>query len=242
MKNLFNFIIPAFLIVLGTACQNNSLESALKNPDKYEQLDLINRQLTVLPPEIKNLKNLKSLYLNRNNLKQLPDAIGELQQLEILNLNNNQLDSLSPELGKLKNLESLSLIYNNIHSLPDAILNLKSLKYLNLCNNPVSFTERMKITKALPNTIIHFEFASQLNDYKGFFNLAIAQFDTKNFEYASFYCSKAIEINPKFPDAFSMRGLIECNNGNKDQGCKDLEIAVKLGDKQAPDFLKQFCK
>ena len=49
-------------------------------------LSVINNQLSVLPSNIKHLKNLQAPYLSDNQLTILPDEIGELKELVGLNV------------------------------------------------------------------------------------------------------------------------------------------------------------
>jgi len=93
---------------------------------------LYGKNLTTLPPEIGNLKNLKTLSLNWNQLTTLPPEIGKLINLEDLYLNNNQLTTLPPEIGNLKKLKELILSHNQLTTLPPEIGNLKNLNYLAL--------------------------------------------------------------------------------------------------------------
>ena len=74
----------------------------------YQQnkLDLHYKQLTILPPEMGQLKNLKYLYLYHNQLTRVPPEIGQLKNLTRLYLNDNKLTNL-PSAEKLKNLKSL---------------------------------------------------------------------------------------------------------------------------------------
>ncbi|ENO70449.1 leucine rich repeat protein [Leptospira interrogans serovar Valbuzzi str. Valbuzzi] len=53
-------------------------------------MNLWNNQLTTLPKEIWQLKNLQVLNLVDNQLTALPQEIGQLQNLQELNLRNNQ--------------------------------------------------------------------------------------------------------------------------------------------------------
>ncbi len=99
------------------------------------ELFLFNRSLTILPPEIGQLSNLKSLYLSVNNLSSLPPEIGQLSSLESLWLSNINLSSLPPEIGQLSSLEILRLEGNDLSSLPPEIGQLSSLEILNLDGN-----------------------------------------------------------------------------------------------------------
>lgn len=132
----------------------SSLEEALKEPLKVYKLRLHN--LTSLPKEIGELKNLQYLNLEINSLTSLPKEIGELKNLQVLNLHYNSLTSLPKEIGNLKDLEGLYLSIGNLTSLPREIKNLKKLQNLNLGGNPISDAEQENIKKLLPNCKITF--------------------------------------------------------------------------------------
>ncbi|MEM7759096.1 MAG: COR domain-containing protein [Cyanobacteria bacterium P01_A01_bin.40] len=103
--------------------------------DKVKQLDLSNRRITKLPPEIGKLLNITHLYLNSNFLESLPPEIGKLSSLTHLYLDSNFLESLPPEIGKLSNLTHLYLNSNSLESLPPEIGKLSSLTHLSLNSN-----------------------------------------------------------------------------------------------------------
>lgn len=52
-----------------------------------------------------------------------------------------------------------------------------------------------------------------------------------NYEDAIVAFSKAIELNPRYAEAFKNRGLAYAILGNRSQAIADLKIAAKLGDK-----------
>ncbi|BAY85851.1 Miro domain-containing protein [Calothrix parasitica NIES-267] len=116
--------------------------------EEWEELDLSGKGLTVLPPEIGKLKQLKKLILGKldekkcryigNNLSELPKEIGLLAQLEELQIADNQLSSLPAEIGKLINLQSLYLRSNQLNSLPAEIGQLTSLQSLYLRSNQLN--------------------------------------------------------------------------------------------------------
>ena len=74
-------------------------------------LDLSNLKLKEIPFEIRNLRKLKKLFLNGNNLTALTPAIGCLTDLSELNLSNNSLRKLPGSFANLK-LTSLYLGFN----------------------------------------------------------------------------------------------------------------------------------
>ncbi|MEN9488668.1 MAG: hypothetical protein RL494_933, partial [Bacteroidota bacterium] len=87
--------------------ESRSMEDIMNapNPEKYKELNLNNRSLTKLPPEIGRFVNLEKLWLNYNNLQSLPFEIGKLTKLRELYINNNVFLKFPIELGKLANLE-----------------------------------------------------------------------------------------------------------------------------------------
>jgi Leucine-rich repeat (LRR) protein len=95
-----------------------------------EELDLSNRALTRLPPDIVRLPQLKVLRLNGNELTELPPEIGQLTQLTELYLSDNQLQALPPEVGQLARLRKLDVGNNQVSSLPTQIGHLSSLEQL----------------------------------------------------------------------------------------------------------------
>jgi Leucine-rich repeat (LRR) protein len=98
-------------------------------------LNLQDNSLTSLPAQIGELKNLNKLYLSSNQLTSLPAQIGELKNLNKLYLGGNQFTSLPTQIGKLKNLTVLDLERNQLRSLPTQIGELKNLTELNLIGN-----------------------------------------------------------------------------------------------------------
>lgn len=74
-------------------------------------LDLGKKNLTgSLKAEVRQLTNLKELYLNDNDFTGVPAEIGQLSKLEVLNLaNNKHITGLPQELGNLKHLRILDL-------------------------------------------------------------------------------------------------------------------------------------
>jgi internalin A len=118
------------------------------------ELLLHDYELTRLPPEIWELKNLRRLSLINNKLTQLPPEIGQLTKLTQLYLSTNQLTSLPSEIGKLGKLTYLDLASNLISQLPPEIGSLISLTNLDLRNNqlsslPKKFTQLKKLTELL---------------------------------------------------------------------------------------------
>jgi len=88
--------------------------------------------ITILPPGIRKLQNLRNLTLNNNLFSTLSPEIFDLINLQILNLRNNRIESIPHEIGRLKNLKRLDLQKNNLRWLPDEIGDLEELELLAL--------------------------------------------------------------------------------------------------------------
>lgn len=63
------------------------------------QLNLSKNNITVVPPNIKELTNLVELYLYGNKIAILPPEIGNLTQLQTLALNENQVSHINQKRG-----------------------------------------------------------------------------------------------------------------------------------------------
>ncbi|MBD2457821.1 leucine-rich repeat domain-containing protein [Nostoc sp. FACHB-87] len=109
------------------------IEKAAK--EKVTELDLFNKYLSSLPPEICQLSNLTLLELSYNQLISLPLEICQLSNLTSLSLHNNQLVSLPSEIYQLSKLTKLSLHNNQLVSLPLEICQLSNLTSLSLSRN-----------------------------------------------------------------------------------------------------------
>jgi len=113
----------------------------------WTELDLSDKGLTELPPQIGRLTKLEKLDLsssydteekNKNQLTALPPEIGQLTSLQSLNLNGNGLTALPPEIGQLTGLQSLVLMDNQLTALPPEIGQLTSLQSLDLIYNQLT--------------------------------------------------------------------------------------------------------
>ncbi len=105
---------------------------------ELKQLDLSMNQLTVLPPQIGQLAALTDLILYDNRLTTLPPQIGQLTQLRQLYLAHNQLTTLPSEIAQLKMLTELLLENNQLTMLPPQIGQLTQLRQLYLAHNQLT--------------------------------------------------------------------------------------------------------
>ena len=75
--------------------------------------------------------------MSSNQLRRLPDSIGNLQNLLVLILWNNNLSEIPDSIGNFQNLSKLDLRHNQLRELPNSIGNLQNLSKLDLRDNPL---------------------------------------------------------------------------------------------------------
>ena len=167
-------------ISLDTIHEYNSIQEALKQPDKVQKLVLKKNKLKVFPPEIFLFKNLQYLDLSRNSIKvipaeidslhelqvldvhkndieELPKQIGHLTNLRIIHIGQNNLTVLPPQIGDLENLEVLDVWENNLSDFPEQISYLKKLKVVDLRAILIDDDAQQRMQGMLPNTKIYFD-------------------------------------------------------------------------------------
>ncbi|MEP1035536.1 leucine-rich repeat domain-containing protein [Ekhidna sp.] len=104
-----------------------------------ENVWLAGNRLTSIPG-VEKLSKVKSISLNNNGLKELPNQIFLCENLESLSLNNNpelNVDELAKNLVSLQMLRVLSLNNNDMETIPDVIGKVKSLQYLVVRGNEI---------------------------------------------------------------------------------------------------------
>lgn len=113
--------------------------------------------LLEFPEGMENLKNLMTVDLSGNYLKNIPDFIFKLPKLEELNLSANFFYYLPKEIGNLEYLSILNLANSSIDEIPEEIGKLSSLRRLNVENTHISEAKSgAKLRALLPDTIISY--------------------------------------------------------------------------------------
>ncbi|XP_063043980.1 malignant fibrous histiocytoma-amplified sequence 1 homolog isoform X2 [Engraulis encrasicolus] len=85
---------------------------------------------------ISQLTNLTELILSRNELVDFPEDIRDLHQLKTLYINQNNIKCIPLDVfPRLKHLQSLKLSTNRLAELPADMIQCQSLVYLNVSNN-----------------------------------------------------------------------------------------------------------
>ncbi|KAI9307312.1 hypothetical protein BJ944DRAFT_262099 [Cunninghamella echinulata] len=96
------------------------------------ELDLSRNELSDLPSELEQLKQLKQLNLSCNQFTTIPNVLFRLATLTHLNLTENRLTSLHQLPTYLTNLQSLRISSNQLEQLDDNIVLWKKMKILQL--------------------------------------------------------------------------------------------------------------
>ncbi|XP_055624702.1 protein windpipe [Toxorhynchites rutilus septentrionalis] len=113
--------------------------AGLRNVDKslpVKRLVLSGLELSKIPPQLENIRNMTELDLSNNHLSEVNHLGKRIRQL---NLSQNRITS-----GKLSRIppfvESLNLTHNDITYLPLHLMKLKKLRSIELANNPINCT------------------------------------------------------------------------------------------------------
>jgi len=118
-----------------------------------EHLDLSYNYLETIPREIGKLVNLKTLLLLKNKIVELPPEIGHLKSLTLLDISHNMFATFPSEIGSLYNLKSLDASYGKLKTLPMDFIDLLSLKELFLEENEFEFPPQKVIKRGLYATM-----------------------------------------------------------------------------------------
>ncbi|XP_036811078.1 leucine-rich repeat protein 1 isoform X1 [Oncorhynchus mykiss] len=107
-------------------------------PYSLEQLQVSYCKLSRVDMRMLSLKALRRLDLSNNNIKKLPDTIGDLGCLAELILHNNHLETFSEALclsSLQRTLQHLDLSQNRLQALPPHFCQLRELINLKMDNN-----------------------------------------------------------------------------------------------------------
>ncbi len=114
-----------------SASKLEAYQKALAKPEEHTYLFLTYSNLDSIPEDIIQLKDhLISLRIGGNNLKDLPAAIGALDQLNFLSLAENHFEKIPESVYALQQLEHLDISNNPISFIDKKIIQLNSLKEL----------------------------------------------------------------------------------------------------------------
>lgn len=163
-----------------TNSDSTTTTQSTEKPKSSSTLDLNDKGLTKVGPDIYNKTGTTTLILSNNSIQTLPSEMGKMTKLEVFKIDHNRLEGsligeirmmplktldvsynnmtgMPAEIGQLNKLETLNYSYNKITGLPNELSNLKNyLKEFNLTGNPLSQDTIDKLKSELPNTNIIF--------------------------------------------------------------------------------------
>jgi Leucine-rich repeat (LRR) protein len=123
------------------------------NMPNLHHVDLRDNKLLKISENFQDLKNLRSLKIDENQISILPNFLGNLDKLEILTFSNNRIKNLPTSLQYLQKLKVLKFTNNQISVIPIEFGLLKSLECLYMDAN--HFTE-------IPTTLCYLKHLSEL--------------------------------------------------------------------------------
>jgi leucine-rich repeat protein SHOC2 len=122
-----------------------SIGSAVENGSRYAQfsslkkLELDANKLATLPANFGDIfHGLSELFLQGNELRELPKSLSQLDRVERINLSKNQLRVLPEWICALTTLRFLDVSNNKISTLPNEINKLQALQGLIIAGNRLS--------------------------------------------------------------------------------------------------------
>ncbi|KAM9693839.1 erbin isoform 1-T1 [Trichechus inunguis] len=120
-------------------------------------LDYSHSSLEQVPKEIFTFeKTLEELYLDANQIEELPKQLFNCQSLHKLSLPDNDLTTLPASIANLVNLRELDVSKNGIQEFPENIKNCKVLTIVEASVNPISklpdgFSQLLNLTQLYLN-------------------------------------------------------------------------------------------
>jgi hypothetical protein len=118
-------------------------------------LNLSERDLVVIPPEIGILKNMEELLLAYNDIRRISPQLQFCKKLRRLDLTSNIIEQLPFYVGNLQSLEELSLRDNRLSGLPNSLSKLKNLKTLDISNMHRSMAKGNNNFSYIPPSVCH---------------------------------------------------------------------------------------
>ncbi|GAB5568000.1 leucine-rich repeat-containing protein 2 [Prionailurus iriomotensis] len=108
-----------------------SIPPELGDCENLEKLDCSgNLELTELPFELSNLKQVTFVDIAANKFASVPICVLRMSNLQWLDISNNSLTDLPQDIDRLEELQTFILYKNKLTYLPYALLNLKKLALL----------------------------------------------------------------------------------------------------------------
>ncbi|KAL6303514.1 adenylate cyclase-like protein [Sparassis latifolia] len=116
--------------------QLNLILGPMGQPFALTSLDISHAKLSALDEvALAQLTSLRTLRVDHNSLRSIPDTLGVLTMLTHLSCSNNQLLALPSTIGRLQKLETLEAHNNSLAELPATMWSCASLQLINVTSN-----------------------------------------------------------------------------------------------------------
>ncbi len=132
--------LASCLMLAIFSAEGNSLKSLpafFSNLKLLKNINVNDNEISVLADAIFLLPDLETLTVSSNILKELPDGIGG-SKLKTFEADSNGIESVPPSIGDCKSLERLSLVNNELTTLPKEIGKCKNLGFLDISGNDIT--------------------------------------------------------------------------------------------------------
>ena len=141
----WELLVPHTLILTHNELTDISAPNNMNWYNAWKELQTLNisyNQIRDIPIEILQLESLRKLILHHNKLRQLPLIPNFTQNLTNIELQNNKLVTLDENIGSCKKLQHLNVSYNSLKFLPKSLSNCVELQTFEATNNniPLSLT------------------------------------------------------------------------------------------------------
>lgn len=141
--------------------------------ENITELDICDKNINEIPPQIENLSNLLVVLADCNNIKELPLELFKLKSLAMLSLSNNNISAIPNEIEKV-NIFYLDISNNPIKTLPEIIYKKKRISNLllhntNIQNIPEDICQLKNLTaltfddKHLPTVVKYISYFPNIN-------------------------------------------------------------------------------
>ena len=103
-----------------------------------------------------HIQNLEFVYINYNDLSTIPDDVRNMPNLKGIYLKGNNITKLNPAVCKISTLRDIDLENNQLKELPHEMKDMPKLRKLNLRDNLFTQTDIGRLLISLPNTKIKY--------------------------------------------------------------------------------------
>ncbi|AXT55361.1 leucine-rich repeat domain-containing protein [Aquimarina sp. AD1] len=168
--------------------KNNQLTKIPKNITALNTLRDLNLSYNEIHDEasyshLGKLPDLYSLWIDHNNLKELPNTISKLNQIRFFYIDHNDLETLPDQLKEMKSVWVIHAGFNKFKELPSVFSSMKSLLMVHINNNeivsiPITYeTEKYPLAGLIldNNPLSQEEIVKAKETFKGFFLLSFQQ-------------------------------------------------------------------